>query len=281
MKQLLTPVFVLLLFVSGCAPNAADVSGLAGGNVKALDESNPDISLIIANQAEVMKLVNTCRADVTMEISAESDTSKDSNIFIKSEMVSTIDTGNRLLSSQIVTALTLLQQRTRLSQEIIATADCVYLKDDTQVKWRAKTMDEAESENLWNEQGSQLTGAQYSSLMSPENFVYSGKAKVDGNTCYVLDQNLDPLDIIELTPDLQQYLSGVGDLPSGALEKALTEMKLTYYIDAVSFHLREVYVGTRFDYDSDGKQVSGVLKLSYRYSHFNEPVSIEVPEETG
>jgi hypothetical protein len=278
MKWLMALLSVFLLCLSGCAP-AISKAPDAADNVTPLTENDIDITDIIARQLEVMQQVKTCRADITLEINTTPETTSKGRISIMSEMVSVIDIGNRILSSEIVTVLTVADQKTKLSQEIIATADKVYLKDDVQKKWQTRVMDETDSAGLWNEQGGQLTGSQYSSLMSPENFTCGGQAKVDGNVCFVLNQVLEPADIIRLTPEMQEYLQNISELTPESLEDALTEITLAYYIDTISYHLREVCLTTRFDYDSDGQLVSGMVRQGCRYYQFNEPVSIEIPEE--
>jgi hypothetical protein len=271
-------IFVLVIAISGCSPVDGDKVSDGMAVSPAQSDTGPDISETIAQQAKSMESVNSCRSSVYLEINLHSGTTNQADTSLTANMKSSIDMHNHLLSSVITTTIILQQAKKEMEQRIIASGENIYLKEKTQAEWQMQSLDKNFAEKLWIEQGSQVRGAKYAALMSPERLVYSGKEKSNGHDCRVFKQTLDSSQLGDITPELQQQLLNSQGLAANGLDKVIKNAEVTFLIDEQSYYLREFRVNARVSQDIQGQQVTGTIAQYHRYDAFNEPVTIQMPE---
>jgi hypothetical protein len=269
---------VLLILLSGCAANEVTNPGASAQSPVQPDITAPDIAAIIAKQSEAMKTVTSCQADVQLAINFKPVAASAQPTSIKADMNSQIDVAKHLLSSTVYTDLTLSGLNQKSTQQLIATGDSVYIKENKQGQWQKKTLDQPAMTRLWNEQDEQITGLKYSAMITPAGFTYAGKEKINGHTCYMLKQPLDTGQIGEMTGGILGDLQNTQGLTPQDIGKMVKNAELVCLIDAATYYLREFRVSAQIKREMQGQSITGSLQQSFRFDAFNEPVSIQIPE---
>lgn len=279
MKRLFKPASILLSLVLLISVLLICMAGCSQSNAN----TTIDIPDLMTKVEKTMKETNTCRTNVYLEINMKASASGSAAMTLVANMKSSIDSKNRLFSSVIETDLILPAGKKKMEQRIIAAGEKVYLKNNAssaqEANWQVKTLDQAATEKLWHEQSMQQTGLKFAEMLSPESFVYAGKEKANGRSCFALKQSLDPESLLNVSPELKQQLqNGKGLIPE-ELEKMLKSAEVVCLIDEQTYHLREFRLDAQINSQIAGKTITGTVKQFCRYDAFNEPVSVEVPAD--
>lgn len=281
---LLMLILVLLVSATACsasedvtrAPGQSIPGSPAGSPVKS--QTVPDVAGIIAKQTEAMKGVRSCQSIVHLEMDFKSSDASTGNILIIADMRSDIDTSKRLLKSTVTTNLSVSGTNEKMTQQIIAAGDSVYFKDGEQGQWQKKILEGADLDALWNQQDDQLTGSKYSAAIAPESLIYAGTTKVDNRQCYTLKQPIDAGQILAMAPELLEQLQNTGDIMPEDLSSMLQDPQIVYHVDQANYYLLEVQITARVNHEKEGKKITGKVQESYRFTSFNQPVSVQIPE---
>jgi hypothetical protein len=285
LKNLLFWLLLLILAIApGCGIEKAEDQQVAQPPLtspnKLTEQATitPEISDIIDKQAAAMKEIKSCRSSAHLEMDFKSSDASTGNILIIADMRADIDAANRLLNSSVTTNLSISGSNEKMTQQIIAAGDSIYFKDSEQGQWQKKILEGDDLAALWNEQGNQLPSSKYSALISPDGFVISGKAQSDGHTCYVLKQPMDFDKILKMAPELLSQLQNTGESLPVDFGKLLQNAQFVCLIDSESYYLREVQITADVNQDVQGKKITGTVQESCRYTAFNQPVSVKIPE---
>ncbi len=270
MKRLVVMVYMFLLCAAGCTQG--------GGSMTAVD-----ISDLIARQEKALNEINSCRANAYLEIRLKSGADGSASMSVTANMKTSIDGKNRLLSSVIDSTFIISGNKKEAQQRLIADGENIYRRNNTlsakERGWQVRTLDQAAAEKLWNEQRLQQTGLKYSKLLSPKNYVYTGKEKSNGRTCLVLKQTLDTERLLEVSSELKEQLqNGRGIIPE-ELEKMLKTAEVVCLIDEETYYLREFRLDAQINGQAAGTPITGTVKQYCRYDAFNEPVLLEIPKD--
>jgi len=269
LKRFAVSVCLLLFCTAGCAQ---------GGD----SSTAVDISDLLAGQEKTLSEIKSCRVNTYLEIRLKSGAAGSASMSVAANMKAGIDGENRLLSSVIDSTFIILGNKKEAQQRLIAAGENIYVRNSAlsaqETGWQVRTLDRAAAEKLWNEQRLQQTGLKYSRLLSPQDYVCTGKEKSNGRTCWALKQTLGAERLLDVSPELKEQLhNGRGILPEG-LEKMLQTAEAVCLIDEETYYLREFRLDAQISGQAAGTPITGTVKQYCRYDDFNEPVLLEIPK---